>query len=64
MTSRAMFTSKRPDWATPSEVFGPLCDEFGFTLDVCATSENAKLINFFSPEKTDYYKSGHPSGAG
>ena len=48
--NRAMFTSKRSDWATPHEVFGPLCDEFGFTLDVCATTENAKIINFFSPE--------------
>jgi phage N-6-adenine-methyltransferase len=56
----AMFSSDRPDWATPSEIFGPLCDEFGFTLDVCATSENAKLIRFFSPEQNGLLQTWAP----
>jgi phage N-6-adenine-methyltransferase len=33
-------------WATPPEVFEPLHAEFGFTLDVCATMESAKVPRF------------------
>lgn len=40
------------DWATPPEVFDPLHSEFGFTVDVCANSSNAKLPIFWS-EKDD-----------
>ena len=29
-------------WGTPIELFAPINKEFGFTLDVCAISENAK----------------------
>jgi phage N-6-adenine-methyltransferase len=36
------------EWATPPEVFGPLHAEFGFTLDACATSGNAKLPRFYT----------------
>jgi site-specific DNA-methyltransferase (adenine-specific) len=36
------------EWATPPEVFGPLDDEFGFTLDPCATAENAKCPRYFT----------------
>lgn len=35
------------EWATPPEVFNPLHQEFGFTLDVCATAANAKCARFF-----------------
>lgn len=35
-------------WATPPEVFEPLDDEFNFTLDPCATPENAKCARFFT----------------
>lgn len=38
-------------WATPPEVFGPLNDEFEFTLDPCATSESAKCARFFTEEQ-------------
>lgn len=37
-------------WGTPRELFDVLDREFGFTLDACATAENAKLPRFFSPE--------------
>lgn len=40
------------EWATPPEVFGPLDAEFGFTLDACATPENAKCPRYFT-EKDD-----------
>lgn len=36
------------EWATPPEVFEPLHREFGFTLDVCATLENAKCSRYFT----------------
>lgn len=43
-------TSDRQDFVTPSDVFDPLHAEFGFTLDVCATAANAKVLRFYSPE--------------
>ena len=45
------FESKKQTWETPDELFIPLNDEFSFTLDVCATSENNKCENYFSPEE-------------
>lgn len=50
MINKSLFSSKRPDWATPSDLFDKLDQEFGFTLDVCATSENAKCRRFYSPQ--------------
>lgn len=44
------FESKRQDWETPDDLYNPLHQEFGFTLDVCATSENAKCENHFTQE--------------
>lgn len=40
----------RTDWATPWPLFDKYDAEFHFTLDVCATWENAKCDSFFSPE--------------
>jgi phage N-6-adenine-methyltransferase len=45
-----LFTSERQDWETPTDLFQCLDAEFGFELDVCATSANAKCSAFFSPE--------------
>lgn len=36
------------EWATPPEVFAPLEAEFGFTLDPCATRENAKCARYYT----------------
>lgn len=36
--------------ATSPEVFGPLHERFGFTLDVCAQAHNAKCARHFTPE--------------
>lgn len=36
------------EWATPPEVFAPLDAEFGFTVDACATPENAKVARFWT----------------
>lgn len=45
-----LFTSTTDDWSTPQHLFDRLDAEFGFQLDVCATSENAKCEWFYSPE--------------
>jgi phage N-6-adenine-methyltransferase len=46
----AKFDSIKQDWETPMEVFNPLHVEFNFTLDVCASKENAKCLNYFTEE--------------
>lgn len=38
------------DRETTPEVFGPLHERFGFTVDVAASPENAKLPRFFTAE--------------
>lgn len=45
-----LMTSKTDLWETPKELFERLDIEFNFTLDVCATNENAKCEKFFSKE--------------
>ena len=48
--NKALFASNRDDWETPPELFAKLNKEFHFTLDVCATPETAKCVNYFTPE--------------
>jgi len=36
------------EWETPDHIFKPLHEEFGFTLDACATPNNAKCPSYFS----------------
>lgn len=48
---RAVFASSVTDlWATPQDFFDQLNAEFGFTLDVCATADNAKCERFYTKE--------------
>jgi site-specific DNA-methyltransferase (adenine-specific) len=47
--NRALFTSARTDWETPSALFRLLDVEFAFTLDVCATRLNRKCRRYFTP---------------
>ena len=49
--NKAMFSSATCEWETPASVFEPLNKEYKFTLDVCATRENAKAERFFSKEE-------------
>lgn len=44
------FSSKTNEWATPQAFFDDLDAEFHFTLDPCATAENAKCKFFITPE--------------
>jgi phage N-6-adenine-methyltransferase len=38
------------EWETPQDLFDKLNAEFHFTLDVCASKENAKCKNYYSEE--------------
>lgn len=40
--------SKTREWSTPSWLFEALNAEFGFTLDPCASSTNAKCSRYFT----------------
>ena len=51
MNTEVMFSSASCEWATPPEFFKALDAEFHFTLDVCATVENAKCRNYFTAEQ-------------
>ncbi len=44
------FSSATDLWATPQDFFDRQNARFGFTLDVCATTENAKAARFFTTE--------------
>ncbi len=48
MNTDLMFSSKTPEWATPQAFFDELDKEFHFTLDPCATKENAKCKKFYT----------------
>jgi len=52
MLNSGLFSSAHCDWATPQALFDALDAEFGpFTLDPCASSENAKCERFFTKEQ-------------
>lgn len=50
MINKGLFSSNTNEWATPKAFFEALDAEFHFTLDPCATSENAKCENFYTIE--------------
>ena len=50
MSYKVCHESKRMDWETPNSLFDELDKEFHFTLDACASKDNAKCANFFSIE--------------
>ena len=51
MNTSAMFSSKTDLWATPQAFFDTLDKEFGFDLDACALSENAKCARYYTQEE-------------
>lgn len=51
MNNELMFSSKSNEWSTPQDFFDELNKEFGFTLDVSATAENAKCQKFFTEKE-------------
>jgi site-specific DNA-methyltransferase (adenine-specific) len=50
MNTGLMFSSKTNEWSTPQNFFDELNREFNFTLDPCATKENAKCKKFYTKE--------------
>lgn len=46
--SSALYSSASVEWSTPADFFSALDDEFGFTLDPCATPHNAKCRIFYT----------------
>lgn len=45
------FSSESDMWATPQAFFDKYDDQYHFMLDVCATADNAKCADFFTPEQ-------------
>lgn len=45
---KTLFSSATDEWPTPQRLFDALRMEFPFTLDPCATEENAKCQRFFT----------------
>lgn len=56
MISKALYSSKSDEWATPDDVFEQLNQEFDFNLDPCATEENHKCNLFFTQKDNGLYK--------
>lgn len=48
MLNDVLYSSRSEMWETPQAFFDILNDEFNFTLDPCATQENAKCKKFFT----------------
>ena len=46
--SPVLYSSRSEEWATPVDFFSALDDEFGFTLDPCATRQNAKCRRYYT----------------
>lgn len=49
--TNGIFSSKTDMWATPQWLFDKLDAEYHFTVDVCATPENAKCPTYFTEEQ-------------
>lgn len=50
MNKELMFSSASEEWATPQDFFDNLNKEFHFTVDVCATPENAKVSTYYTKQ--------------
>lgn len=61
MVNEALLKSNNQEWETPHAFFEAMHKSYDFTLDACATKQNAKVPHFFSPENDGLSKSwaGH-----
>ena len=50
MLTSGLTSSNTDEWATPQDLFDTLDATFHFTLDPCATPENAKFAKFYTKE--------------
>lgn len=51
------FSSETNEWATPIAFFNELNKEFNFTLDPCATADNAKCDRYYTQSDNGLIKS-------
>jgi site-specific DNA-methyltransferase (adenine-specific) len=51
MNTAVMFSSETDLWATPQDFFNELDAEFHFTLDPCATPDNAKCEKYYTTQE-------------
>ena len=51
MNTDLMFSSKTDLWSTPQVFFDELNEEFNFTLDPCASHDNAKCGKYYTIEE-------------
>jgi phage N-6-adenine-methyltransferase len=59
MINSGMFTSNSSEHSTPQGLFDALNKEFRFTLDPCATHENAKCAHYFTKEENGLAQEWH-----
>ena len=52
-----LFSSKSDNWATPDWLFDKLNKTYNFTLDPCASQDNAKCSKFYTEEDNGLTKS-------
>ena len=57
MINSGLMSSKTSEWATPQAFFDELNKDFKFTLDPCATAENAKCHRYFTKEQNGLLQS-------
>jgi site-specific DNA-methyltransferase (adenine-specific) len=48
MINEALFSRKSDEWATPQDLFDRLNNTYLFTLDPCATKDNAKCSAYYT----------------
>lgn len=48
--NEVMFSSKNDNWETPQHIFNKWNSRYHFTVDVCATKDNAKCDKYYTPE--------------
>ena len=51
MLTSGLTSSNTDEWSTPQDLFDALDATFHFTLDPCATPENAKCAKFYTKEQ-------------
>ena len=51
MNKELHFKSEKQTWETPKAFFDQINRLFGFTLDACASSDNAKVGNYYTVEQ-------------
>lgn len=57
LMNNVLFSKKTDEWETPKDLFDKLNNIFSFTLDPCATVNNAKCKKFYTKDQNGLLKS-------